>query len=63
MTNGGLPHRRFRAVRREVCLAYTPLSVRGRLAISQVDEEEAVRTLEVTEAIPDAFATELGEEP
>jgi hydrogenase expression/formation protein HypC len=59
----------FDGVRREVCLAYTPeaglgdyVIVHVGFAISTVDAEEAVRTLAVIRAIPDALATELGTE-
>jgi hydrogenase expression/formation protein HypC len=57
----------FGGVRRPVCLAYTPeakvgdyVIVHVGFAISQVDEDEAARTLAVLRAIPDALATELG---
>ena len=57
----------FDGVRRPVCLAYTPSAdvgdyviVHVGFAISQVDEIEAAKTLEVIRAIPDALATELG---
>lgn len=57
----------FDGVRREVCLIYTPeagvgdyVVVHVGFAISQIDEQEAARTLAVIRAIPDALATELG---
>ncbi|WP_246257838.1 HypC/HybG/HupF family hydrogenase formation chaperone [Amycolatopsis anabasis] len=57
----------FDGVRRPVCLAYTPAAgvgdyviVHVGFAISQVDEIEAAKTLEIIRAIPDALATELG---
>lgn len=60
----------FGGIRRDVCLAYTPDAAVGEyvivhvgFAISQVDEAEAAKTLEVLRAIPDALATELGEDP
>ena len=60
----------FDGVRRPVCLVYTPeagvgdyVIVHVGFAISQVDEEEAARTLAVIRAIPDAFDTELGSAP
>ncbi|WP_084959942.1 HypC/HybG/HupF family hydrogenase formation chaperone [Thermoactinospora rubra] len=49
----------FDGVRREVCLSFTPQArvgdyviVHVGFAISQVDEEEARRTLEILRAIP-----------
>ncbi|MFD2417122.1 HypC/HybG/HupF family hydrogenase formation chaperone [Amycolatopsis pigmentata] len=72
ITGDGLPMGTvdFGGVRREVCLAYTPeagvgdyVIVHVGFAISLLDEEEAVRTLEVIKAIPDALTTELGAEP
>lgn len=72
VSEGGLPMGTvdFGGVRREVCLAYTPdagagdyVIVHVGFAISLLDEEEAMRTLEVIKAIPDALVTELGEEP
>jgi len=57
----------FDGVRRPVCLVYTPeagvgdyVIVHVGFAISQVDEEEAARTLAVIRAIPQALAAELG---
>jgi hydrogenase expression/formation protein HypC len=57
----------FDGVRREVCLIYAPeagvgdyVVVHVGFAISQIDEQEAARTLAVIRAIPDALATELG---
>jgi hydrogenase expression/formation protein HypC len=57
----------FDGVQRPVCLAYTPdvrlgdyVVVHVGFAISQVDEDEAARTLAVLRAMPDALATELG---
>lgn len=59
----------FGGVRRRVCLAYTPeaevgdyVIVHVGFAISQVDEQEAARTLAVLRAMPDALVTELGPE-
>lgn len=59
----------FGGVRRSVCLAYTPeaevgdyVIVHVGFAISQVDEDEAAKTLAVLRAMPDALATELGPE-
>ncbi|MEV8550233.1 HypC/HybG/HupF family hydrogenase formation chaperone [Streptomyces glaucescens] len=58
----------FGGVRREVCLAYTPQAEVGAyvvvhvgFAITQVDEAEAERTLEVLRAMADAVTGELGE--
>ncbi len=60
----------FDGVRRAVCLAYAPeadvgdyVIVHVGFAISTIDEEEAIRTLAVIRAIPDALATELGTQP
>ena len=57
----------FDGLRRQVCLAYTPEAAVGDyvivhvgFAISTVDADEAVRTLEIIKAIPDALSTELG---
>ena len=57
----------FGGIRREVCLAYAPeagvgdhVIVHVGFAISQVDEEEAARTLAVIRSIPDALQAELG---
>ncbi len=58
----------FGGVRREVCLDYTPgadvgtyVIVHVGFAITEVDEAEARRTLEVLRAMADAVQTELGE--
>ncbi|MFD1657450.1 HypC/HybG/HupF family hydrogenase formation chaperone [Streptomyces caeni] len=58
----------FGGVRREVCLSCTPeadvgsyVVVHVGFAISQVDEEEARRTLEVLRAMAGAVEGELGE--
>lgn len=58
----------FGGVRREVCLAYTPQAEVGAyvvvhvgFAITQVDEAEAERTLDVLRAMADAVTGELGE--
>jgi hydrogenase expression/formation protein HypC len=58
----------FGGVRREVCLAYTPRADVGTyvivhvgFAISEVDEAEAERTLDVLRAMADAVESELGE--
>ncbi|WP_461296907.1 HypC/HybG/HupF family hydrogenase formation chaperone [Streptomyces harbinensis] len=58
----------FGGVRREACLAYTPSAGPGDyvivhvgFAISQVDEAEARRTLEVLRAMGDAVEAERGE--
>ena len=55
-------------VRREVCLDYTPgagvgayVIVHVGFAITEVDEAEARRTLDVLRAMADAVETELGE--
>ncbi|MEU9188904.1 HypC/HybG/HupF family hydrogenase formation chaperone [Streptomyces sp. NPDC048484] len=55
-------------VRREVCLDYTPGAAVGTyvivhvgFAITEVDEAEARRTLDVLRAMADAVETELGE--
>jgi hydrogenase expression/formation protein HypC len=57
----------FDGVRRPVCLVYTPevgagdyVVVHVGFAISQVDEQEAARTLAVLRSMPDALAAELG---
>lgn len=59
----------FGGIHRPVCLAYTPeadvgdyVIVHVGFAISQVDEEEAERTLAVIRAIPQALETEIGAE-
>ncbi|MFD5838086.1 HypC/HybG/HupF family hydrogenase formation chaperone [Streptomyces collinus] len=58
----------FGGVRREACLDYSPGAgvgayavVRVGFAISEVDEAEARRTLDVLRAMADAVETELGE--
>ncbi len=58
----------FGGVRREVCLDYTPgadvgtyVVVHVGFAITEVDEAEARRTLDVLRAMADAVETELGE--
>ncbi|MEU6394658.1 HypC/HybG/HupF family hydrogenase formation chaperone [Streptomyces sp. NPDC046939] len=58
----------FGGVRREVCLAYTPGAAVGTyvivhvgFAITEVDEAEAHRTLDVLRAMSDAVEGELGE--
>jgi hydrogenase expression/formation protein HypC len=57
----------FAGVRKQACLAYVPQAQVGDyvivhvgFAISQVDEQEAARTLAVLQAMGDALATELG---
>jgi hydrogenase expression/formation protein HypC len=57
----------FGGVRRSVCLAYVPETTVGDyvvvhvgFAISLLDEEEALRTLEVIAAMPGAMEQELG---
>ncbi|WP_394437014.1 HypC/HybG/HupF family hydrogenase formation chaperone [Streptomyces sp. SGAir0957] len=58
----------FGGVCREVCLAYTPDATSGTyvivhvgFAITEVDEAEAHRTLDVLRAMSDAVEGELGE--
>ncbi|UXY32278.1 HypC/HybG/HupF family hydrogenase formation chaperone [Streptomyces sp. HUAS TT20] len=58
----------FGGVRREVCLSCTPeadvgsyVIVHVGFAITQIDEEEAGRTLQVLRAMADAVEGELGE--
>ncbi|MER6185878.1 HypC/HybG/HupF family hydrogenase formation chaperone [Streptomyces sp. NPDC001652] len=58
----------FGGVRREACLSCTPeagvgsyVIVHVGFAISQVDEEEARRTLDVLRAMADVVEGELGE--
>ncbi|MEU7580121.1 HypC/HybG/HupF family hydrogenase formation chaperone [Streptomyces sp. NPDC041068] len=58
----------FGGVRREACLAYTPgarvgtyVIVHVGFAITEVDEAEAVRTLDVLRAMAAAVEAELGE--
>ncbi|KAB1140097.1 HypC/HybG/HupF family hydrogenase formation chaperone [Streptomyces luteolifulvus] len=58
----------FGGVRREVCLSCTPdaqvgtyVIVHVGFAITEVDEAEAQRTLDVLRAMADAVETELGE--
>ena len=60
----------FGGVRKDVCLAYVPQAGPGDyvivhvgFAISQVDEAEARRTLEVLRAMGDVLTTELGATP
>lgn len=57
----------FGGVRKEVCLAYVPDAQVGDyavihvgFAISRLDEDEALRTLEIIAAMPGAMAQELG---
>lgn len=57
----------FGGARREVCLAYAPetqigdyVVVHVGFAISRLDEEEALRTLEIIAAMPGAMEQELG---
>ncbi len=59
----------FGGVRRDVCLAYVPETVVGDyvivhvgFAISRLDEEEALRTLEIISSMPGAMEQELGVE-
>jgi hydrogenase expression/formation protein HypC len=56
----------FGGVRKDVCLSYLPetgigdyVVVHVGFAISRLDEEEALRTLEIIRSIPGAFALEL----
>jgi hydrogenase expression/formation protein HypC len=56
----------FGGVRKDVCLSYLPetgigdyVVVHVGFAISRLDEEEALRTLEIIRSIPGAFAREL----
>ncbi|MGC9543519.1 HypC/HybG/HupF family hydrogenase formation chaperone [Streptomyces sp. UG1] len=58
----------FGGIRREVCLSYTPEAAVGSyvivhvgFAITQVDEAEAQRTLDVLRSMADAVESELGE--
>ncbi|WJV44730.1 HypC/HybG/HupF family hydrogenase formation chaperone [Streptomyces flavofungini] len=58
----------FGGVRRAVCLSYTPGAAVGTyvivhvgFAITEVDEAEAHRTLEVLRSMADAVEAELGE--
>jgi hydrogenase expression/formation protein HypC len=58
----------FGGVRKEVCLAYVPdvgigeyVIVHVGFAIAMVDQQEALRTLDVLRAMGDAVAAELGE--
>ena len=61
----------FGGVRKEACLAYVPevqlddyVIIHVGVAISQVDEEEALRTLEMLKMIDElGLATELGAMP
>ncbi len=57
----------FGGVRREVCLAYVPDAAVGDyvvvhvgFAISRLDEDVALRTLEIIAAMPGAMEQELG---
>ena len=57
----------FGGVRKEVCLSFVPeteigdyVVVHVGFAISRLDEDEALRTLEIIAAMPGAFAQELG---
>lgn len=57
----------FGGIRKQVCLAYTPEAVVGDyvivhvgFAITQVDEAEALRTLDVLRAMEGAVEAELG---
>jgi len=57
----------FGGVRKEVCLSYVPETELGDyvvvhvgFAISRLDEDEAMRTLEIIAAMPGAFDQELG---
>jgi hydrogenase expression/formation protein HypC len=57
----------FGGVRKDVCLSYVPETVIGDyvvvhvgFAISCLDEEEALRTLEIIAAMPGALDQELG---
>jgi len=59
--------RDFGGVRKEVCLSYLPeteigdyVVVHVGFAISRLDEDEALRTLEIIAAMPGAFAQEFG---
>lgn len=58
----------YGGVRKEACLAYIPDAVVGEyvivhvgFAIARVDEQEAMRTLDVLRAMGDQVAQELGE--
>ncbi|QOV33700.1 HypC/HybG/HupF family hydrogenase formation chaperone [Streptomyces ferrugineus] len=58
----------FGGIRREVCLSCTPEAAVGSyvivhvgFAITQVDEAEAQRTLDVLRSMADAVESELGE--
>ncbi|MEW1928733.1 HypC/HybG/HupF family hydrogenase formation chaperone [Streptomyces sp. NPDC088360] len=58
----------FGGVRRQVCLAYTPTATVGDyvivhvgFAITEVDEAEAARTLDVLRAMAGAVEGEIGE--
>src|SRR5512144_1002343 len=57
----------FGGLRREACLAYVPDAAVGDFvivhvgfAISRLDKDEALRTLEVLRAMPETVAAELG---
>ena len=56
----------FGGVRKDVCLSYLPetgvgdyVVVHVGFAISRLDEDEALRTLEIIRSMPGAFAQEL----
>ena len=58
----------YGGVRKEACLAYIPDAVEGEyvidhvgFAIARVDEQEAMRTLDVLRAMGDQVTQELGE--
>lgn len=60
----------FGGVRKEVCLAYCPevelgdyVIVHVGFAITRLDEEEALATLQVIRAMPGAMEQELGIQP
>lgn len=57
----------FGGIRKEVCLAYVPeialgdyVVVHVGFAISRLDEDEALRTLDIIRAMPGAIEEELG---
>ena len=57
----------FGGVRKDVCLSFCPEAELGDyvvvhvgFAISRLDEDEALRTLEIIRSMPGAFETELG---
>ena len=58
----------YGGVRKEACLAYVPDAAVGEyvvvhvgFAISRIDEQEALRTLDVLRAMADQVAQELGQ--